>query len=414
MHFLSSTLITTAITSLILVSCNKDITSKTDDHKYNSAEAEALFLERYEAQQSASLKGGGLRTYDPLEKIIGVSPYSPLPKSEVPSISREALSAADAYAKDHNSSSLLIWHRDRLAYEKYYGDLRVDKVLNSKSLAKPLAAIAIGLAIKQGYIDNLDQPVSDFITEWAGKDLYEKITIRHLLGMRSGLLPQGIPDGVQSVLNRAYLHPNHDAVIIHEYPILHEPGTRYDYSNANSELISPIIERATGRRYGTFLSESLLKPIGATGGSIWVNKPGGTAHSGCCILIPAESWLRIAILLLENGNWKGQQLLPKNYSYEMRQTTSENPHAGLSVWIAGEYIEARGSLNPSIDFGKTHHSEPYIAEDLYLFDGNANQVIYIVPSKDLIILRTGGWSPKESPWDNSILPNLIIRGITKN
>ena len=410
---LASRLISTAVCSFALISCNNDTVKTNDELKYNSSEAEALFLERYEATQSSGRRGGGLSSYDPLEKVPGAS-YIPLPKSDAQTIHQEALLMADRYAKEHNSSALLIWHNDRLAFEKYYGDQDRDKVLNSKSLAKPLAAIAIGAAIQQGYIESLDQPVANFITEWDGKESYSKITIRHLLGMTSGLLPQGIPDGPQSVLNRAYLHPYHDEVIIHEYPIVHEPGTRYDYSNANAELISPIIERATGQRYSAFLSESVLKPIGAAGGSIWVNREGGTAHSGCCILLPAESWLRIAKLLLKDGKLDGKQILPESYTAEMRKTTPDNPHAGLSVWVADEYIEKRGSLHPSIDFGKTYHGEPYAAEDLYLFDGNANQVIYIVPSEDLIILRTGGWSPKESPWDNSILPNLILRGIIKD
>jgi len=70
-------------------------------------------------------------------------------------------------------------------------------------------------------------------------------------------------------------------------------------------------------------------------------------------------------------------------------------------------------LNPSIDFGKNIHSEPYAAKDLFLFDGNSNQVVYIVPSDNLIIVRTGAWPPQDDPWDNSFLPNAIIRGITR-
>ena len=131
--------------------------------------------------------------------------------------------------------------------------------LYSKSLAKPVTALLIGRAIKLGYIKSLDQPVADFITEWKGDASREKMTIRHLLDMRSGLLMQGQPSGLQDILNRAYLHPHHDEIIIREYPLISEPGTRYDYSNATAELIAPVIERATGMRYSTFLSDALLK-----------------------------------------------------------------------------------------------------------------------------------------------------------
>ena len=60
---------------------------------------------------------------------------------------------------------------------------------------------------------------------------------------------------------------------------------------------------------------------------------------------------------------------------------------------------------------KTLHSEPYLAGDLFLFDGNSNQVVYIVPSLKLVIVRTGDEPPRAPEWDNTVLPNTIIRGL---
>ena len=60
---------------------------------------------------------------------------------------------------------------------------------------------------------------------------------------------------------------------------------------------------------------------------------------------------------------------------------------------------------------RTYHSEPYLAKDLYLFDGNANQVIYIIPSKKLVIMRLGNNPSKEKKWDNAYIPNRIVRGL---
>jgi hypothetical protein len=76
-------------------------------------------------------------------------------------------------------------------------------------------------------------------------------------------------------------------------------------------------------------------------------------------------------------------------------------------------LEQRGFAHPSIAFGRVLHSEPYSAKDLYLFDGNSNQVIYMIPSQNLIVLRTGETPPKALGWDNSKLPNLLIRGIKR-
>lgn len=379
-----------------------------------SQEDETIYLARYEAQQTRAATGGGLTSYSPLETLLGADDPKEFPSAATHSIPESVRLEAQTYASERNSTALIIWRAGKIEHESYFNGTEMHTLLNSKSLAKPLSSIAIGRAITLGHIDSLDQPVADFITEWRGDPQRKKITIRHLLGMRSGLLPQAYEQtGPNHVLNRAYLHPRHEQVIIHEYPVTHEPGSRYEYSNVNANLISPIIERATGKRYGEFLAQEVLRPLGVAGGSIWINREGGTAHSGCCTLLPARTWLSCAILLLNEGMWDGEQLLPVGFVAEMKRTVSTNPHAGLNIWIAGEYVEWRGALHPSIEIGRTFHSEPYIADDLFLFDGNGKQVVYIIPQLDLVILRTGTFPDEGFEWDNSFLPNLISRTLLK-
>lgn len=373
---------------------------------------EALYMQRYEAQQKAAIAGGGLPAYDPLEPVRGASPYQPLPVGPA-RIDASPLQKAEQFARERNSSAFLVWHEGALVQESYFGEADRDYLINAKSLAKPLTAIIVGRAIQQGHIKSLDQPVADFITEWKSDPGKSKILIRHLLDMRSGLLPQGFGGDPENVLNRAYLHPRHDEVIINEYPLVNEPGSRYEYANANSELVAPVIERATGQRYHDYVSDALLIPIGAQGGTVWVNRPGGVAHAGCCIQLPGQTWVRLGILLLNDGVWEGERLLPDGYVNAMRTPTKENPHAGLGVWVAGDYVESRGPLHPSMEAGKTLHSEPYADRDLFLFDGNGSQVVYIVPSQRLIIVRTGDRPPTDKPWDNSYIPNLVINAIKR-
>lgn len=381
----------------------------------DSSDDEAAYMERWQAQQAAALAGGGLPGYDPLEPVSGSLSAAPLPRTKGV-IDPAAIDAASAYAAKRSSSSFMVWHDDAIVAESYFGEVDSDTLINAKSMAKPLTAIVIGRAIAQGHIKSLDQPVADFITEWQDDPQRSKIRVRHLLDMRTGLLAQGIPSGPDDPLARAYLHPRHEKVIIEEYPITHEPGSRYEYANVNSELVAPLIERATGQRYGDYVGTHILSAIGAPGGDIWVNRPGGMAHSGCCILLPAQSWLRLAVLLLEDGEWQGQRLLPQGYVQAMRTGTQQNIHAGLGVWLGSPYAERRGSLNmdglpPELQSSMTFHSEPYKAEDLFLFDGNGHQVVYIVPSLDLIVMRTGTYPPKGLGWDNAKMINQIIGGI---
>lgn len=383
-----------------------------------SAEDEAIYKQRLERLQNAARLGLGLESYDTLESVPGAKRPNPLPAARPADIriSAGALAAARDYAAANNSTALLIWHRGKLVEASYFGGATPSATFASRSLAKPMTAVAIGRAIALGKIKSLDQPVADFVTEWQGDARRSRILVRHLLDMRSGFLAQSMAPEYQDILNRAYLHPRHGEIIVHEYPLTDEPGTRYEYNNAIAELVALVIERATGVRYGEFISREILQRIDAPGGEIWVDRPGGLAHSGCCLMVPPETYLRLAILLMQDGRWQGRRLLPEGYVDAMRTATAENPYYGLGVYVPGPYIKRRGFANPArdVEARRVLHSEPYLTDDLFLFDGNSNQVAFIVPSKDLIILRVGNDPPRKDgrEWDNSFLPNTILRGLT--
>ena len=380
-----------------------------------SAEEEALYMQRYE---KAQVRRTPDEIYIDQEAIIGAGDWTPLPAA-APSertISEQAINDAQRYAEANNSNAFIVWRHGKIERETYFGGHVRSAPIISHSLAKQVTAFAIGRALLLGDIASLDQPVADFVSEWKGDPRRERILVRHLLDMRAGFLPQLPPQGPQDLLSRTFLHPRHDEIIVAEYPVIDEPGERYEYNNAAGDMVAVLIERATGRRYAEFVGTEIWQKIGAMGGTVWVNRPGGMAHSGCCMLVPAENFLRLAVVMLQDGVWEGERILPDGYVEEMITPTPENPHFGLSIWVAGRYTERRGFANPDRGAPQVLHSEPYPAADLYLFDGNANQVVYVVPSQGLIILRTGRAPVRDenTEWDNSVLPNIIMRGLVRD
>ena len=376
-----------------------------------SAEAEALYLERHFASLEAFKTGKDTADYD--TEIAFGSELEPSPIARgSSSLPDEALSKLINYAEQNNSASFILYENGKITSEHYFGDHKASTLLNSKSLAKPLGVIAVGRAIKAGHIKGLDQLASDYILEWKGKP-QEAITVRHLLSMTSGLLAQGYPKGPEDVMSRAYLHPHHDEVIIHEYPIVNEPGTRYEYANANSEIVATIISRATGMSYQDWLVKEVLSPLGAAGGKIWINREGGTAHSGCCAKLNSETYLRLAIMVLNKGQWDGEVFLPESFVAEMTTATAQNKFAGMGVYNGKYFKEFRGAINPdqAQDYTAAKHSEPYVDKDILLFDGNANQVIFILPRRNAVIARLGQIPPGDKKWDNTILPNSYVRAL---
>ncbi|MEO9599438.1 serine hydrolase [Parasphingorhabdus sp.] len=382
-------------------------------HIADTSDAEVRQGSEYETRFQTFLRDPGNYAYAPMETIAGASDYLALPAGGEESFAPEALAEAQNYAAANRSSAFLIWHNGKLVRSWYAPDTQADTVLNSKSLSKPLTAIAVGRAIALGNIRDLDQPLSEIVTELKGKPKGD-ILVRHLLDMRTGLLDQGYSLDPAHPFNRAYLDPDHGQYILDHYPLIDPPGSRYTYNNATGDLIALVIEKATGRRYAEFIGSEILSPIGAQGGEVWLNREGGLAHSGCCMKLPAESWLRLAVLLAQKGDWDGKPLLPAGYVEEMRRGTAQNPSYGLGIWLGEPYREKRGFGAPGTIGLTVYQSEPFLDPQIYMFDGNSNQTVHISPKHKLVVLRMGATPPKDPVWDNAALPNILIRGLRQS
>lgn len=373
------------------------------------AESEALFRKRYDALIAE--QNLAPRLYEPHEIARGAENAVALPRvgPRTRAIDSDALAKIERYAKATNTESLIIAHRGRIAYEFYAPGITAQTPVISRSMHKMIVALLVGRAIKDGFIKSLDQSAGDFITEWRGTPK-AAVRIEDLLRMQSGLdwyWQNGDPN---SLFQRAYLDPFSEGWIIERWPLVVPPGSAYDYSNVNSELLGLIVQRATGMRYADYLSRALLQPAGAGDAQVWVNREGGAPKSGCCLLLAPEGFLRIGLWLL--AEQKTPKLLPEGWFAEYLKPSPHKEDFGLGVWLGKPYSEKRLIARAERPQPGVYHSAPYLADDLYLFDGADARLMYMVPSLDLVILRTGGPPPKDGPrWDNALLPNTVIGGL---
>jgi CubicO group peptidase (beta-lactamase class C family) len=362
----------------------------------------------------------GYTWYQPTDTIAGAhnSFFEPV-QAEQLTVAKSAIKAASEYAKANQSESLLIWHRGALQHAEYWLGLDQSDVVNSRSMHKMAGGLLIARAIADGYIESVDDPVGKYIAAWRDKE-QGQITIRNVLQMSSGLRWFGIRDAAPFGLSsRRYLDPYWDEVLLEEIPMSFEPGTDYDYSDTTADVMPHIIQGATGKRYAEYFSEALVKPLEAAGGFIWINREGGMPHGGCCLMLPPETWLRFGLLVLNNGMWDGQQLLPVDWLSQMLEPSPNNEHFGLMVWLGKPYAERRLYHRPDSPINQVakpgvYNSEPFLADDIFMFDGAEGRMVYIVPSEQLVIVRTGFRPPANQPeWDNTFLPNTILRGLNK-
>lgn len=336
--------------------------------------------------------------YQPRQLVPGVGPQAPpLAKAETTEIPPAALQTALDFAEEQNSVALLVMHRDRLVVEQYWQGHQASDPVNSMSMVKTLLALLIGVAIDEGHIGSIQDPVGNYLTEWAD-DPRGDITLADLLYMQSGLRNDDRTDTLRSDLVQLYGGSNVQKIAL-SIPLEGPPGQAFDYSNFNSQLLSLVLERATGESFGDYLSSRLWQPLGAGDGFLWLDRPGGHAKPFCCFFATAPDWVRLGQMLLHRGKVGDRQIIPKGWLEQMLKESPLEPTFGLHIWL-----KARTADYPQVNRAS---SAPFAADTFYL-DGRHHQRVYVIPSEELVIVRLGEDPPA---WNDAVIVNAIVEGL---
>jgi CubicO group peptidase (beta-lactamase class C family) len=333
------------------------------------------------------------KPFEVVEGAPGTHPLAMSPPGQT-TIPEAALAKAQAYSDSLGGHALLVWQGGELRYEHYGPGVSADTRFETFSMHKSVLALVYGAALRDGIIHSLDDKVGDYLQEWA-HDPRGSITLRQLLTMQSGLSLGGIDATAAVAFSR-----------VQDVP----PGSRFEYSNVNPELAGIALNRAlkkAGRGdYAAYLSAVLLKPLGAGDAHLWLDHEGGEPRFFAFLQMRARDWLRVGVLIDRKGRFDGQQVLPAAWIKAQTTPSSLNPNYGILTWIGSPWSRYR-SYGPRSPV-KVSHAEPYLAPDLVYFDGFGGERVYIVPSRDLVIVRIG--EPSFS-FDDSIIPNAIIAGL---
>ena len=206
----------------------------------------------------------------------------------------------DLIYTDTAVQSALLLRGGEVIGERYAEGYDVASLGTSWSVAKSLYSAAVGTAIDRGHIASLEQEASDFLAEWRGADR-ERITIRDILEMRAGLSD---PDSFFSQANQTQA-----ALAV---PRARAPGTRFEYSNATSQLFEPLLLRATGMNAHDWLWQTILQPIGVDRNAIdmWLDPTGVNPMTYCCLDMRPDDFapLRRPLRQRRNMAWRATDL----------------------------------------------------------------------------------------------------------
>ena len=294
------------------------------------------------------------------------------------------LNRAAQLAETTYADSLIVVRRGNIVFERYWNDRGPDDVQQMYSATKSPFALLVGRAIARGDVTSLDQPIADFVPELAGHRR-EAVTFRHAMAMESGLahsteLGQGDARAGRSQLEAALARGT-----------THGPSEYFIYNHAAYRLLFTALERATGLSLPDLTREELFAPLGM-GGAYWVEIRNDDRLLGYqSIRMRPRDLAKVGQVMLNDGMWNGARYLPAEYIDQLRTAPAPeaNPSYGLFWHLnsGDHYLSYRES-----NFVR-NRLLPGTPPDAYANFGNGGQIIMVVPSLDLVWVRTGRQIP---------------------
>ncbi|MCX2742109.1 serine hydrolase domain-containing protein [Pontibacter anaerobius] len=277
--------------------------------------------------------------------------------------------------------AFLVVKDDSILYEQYWDGYSDESLSNAFSVAKSIVSMLVGVAIKEGHIKSVEQPVGDFLPRFRKGDK-AKIKIKHLLWMSSGLNWDESYINPLSMTTEAYYGSNLKKVI-NRLEAEEEPGKKFIYKSGDTQVLAFVLQQATGMSLSEYAEEKLWKPLGAAQDAEWsIDQPEGMEKAYCCFFSNARDLARLGKLYLHNGVWNGDTIVPPAY---VKASLTPN---GLINSEDGKKVDFYGYqwwLVPD-----------YKGQDIFYARGILGQYIIVIPEKGIILVRLGrqrgGWT----------------------
>ena len=292
-------------------------------------------------------------------------------------------------AKQLNIHSVVIARHGFIVAEAYWYPFQLGAKHVLYSCTKSVNSALVGIAIKQGKIDNVNHRVLDFFPERtiANKDARKQtMTLEHLLTMSSGMdwNETGVPLSSPNNSNRQMIQSKDWAQFVLDRPMKEDPGSRFNYNSGGSHLVSAILQKTTGMNELAFAQEYLFKPLGITDVS-WTVDPNGIYRGEDGLELTPRDMAKIGYLYLKGGTWERQQIVSADWVKASSQ----------------KHIGATGGK----DYGYQWWVQPF---GVYNAAGLGSQYIFVLSDLDMVVVFTSGFPTAQFDLPASLVESFII------
>jgi CubicO group peptidase (beta-lactamase class C family) len=267
--------------------------------------------------------------------------------------------------------SILVSHRGEMISEQYFAGKTANQPANLKSASKSVISALVGLALQNGYIKDVNQPIADFFPEYLGTGLetaVRTITVRNLLTMQSGLASTSGRNYGPWVASRNWV----DAAL--KSPMIADPGADMIYSTGTTHLLSAIIARASGMNTKEFAQRYLADPMGFRM-AYWSRDPQGVYFGGNDMEITPRQMLDIGEMYLNGGVHDGKRILNEAWVQDSHQPHADSPRGEGRHYGYGWWLRDMADLQVPLAWGY------------------GGQFIFVVREYDLVIVITSDSNP---------------------
>lgn len=288
----------------------------------------------------------------------------------------------DAFLQRTITTGLLVVKDDHIVYERYLLGATEDSHLTSFSVAKSFVSASVGIAIDEGRIAGVDQPVTDYVPELKGSG-YDGVPIKHILQMSSGV---HFDEDYASWMSDVSIMFAKSFVLgspINAYPQgLHSErrsGEAFNYISVDTQVLGMLLVHATGKPLATYLEEKVWGPLGMEQDTAWVtDRPGseGMEYAFCCLNATLRDYAKFGRLYLRGGDWDGRRIVPERWVRE-------------SVVPDKPYLVHSGAYTPDWTIGYQYQWwVPEGSDGEFMAIGVWGQYIYVNPRRNVIIVKT--------------------------